>query len=100
MAHFVIQTDGEHGVLFVDGEQPKLFGELVGVDIHRTPLLDYYPLDFSPLNVRAREQPVITVTLRLPIGPRDTLTVVQGNRIEDVQGPTADHMPDVPSSGS
>lgn len=92
MAHFVIQTDGEHGVLLVDGEQPKLFGELVGAEIRRASLLDYHAIDDWPVSIRAREQACVTVTLRLPIGPRDTLTVIQGSKMEDVQGPTVDYV--------
>lgn len=100
MTHFVIQTDGDHGVLLVDGEQPKLFGELVGAEIRRPSPLGYHVIDPSPFSVRAREQTVVTVTLRLPIGPGHTLTLVQGNSIEDVQGPTADYVPDEPGSGT
>lgn len=100
MTHFVIQTDGEHGVLLVDGEQPKLFGELVGAEIRRGSLLDYHVIDPSPFGIRACERTVVTVTLRLPIGFGDTLTVVQGNNIEDVQGPTADYAPSAPGTGS
>ena len=90
MAHFVIHTDGEHGTLLVDGEQPKLFGDLVAVDIRHDLPLDNHDIDPWPLSIRARAQPVVTVTLRLPLSPSDTLTVVQGSRIEDVAGPTAD----------
>jgi len=90
VAHFVIQTDGEHGILLVDGEQPKLFGDLVAVDIRHNPPLDYHAIDPWPLSIRARAQPVVTVTLRLPLGPNDTLAVVEGPRVEDVHGPTAD----------
>lgn len=94
MAHFVIQTDGERGVLLVDGEQPEPFGALVAVEVHRNLPLGFGSRDWLPHVVQPREQPAVEVTLRLPIGPRDTLTVVRGNKIEDVQGPTADHVPD------
>lgn len=95
MPHFVIQTDGENGVLLVDGEQPDLFGRLVGAEI-RQPPPGAMRTDPNPYAALPRSEPVIEVTLRLPIGPNDTLTIVQGSRMEDIQGPTADYRPDAP----
>lgn len=87
MAEYVIHLDGDRGTLLVDGQQPELFGALVGVTVRRD-LLDVPPL--APLVVRARQLPVVEVTLRLPLGATDHLTVVQGSRIGDAYGPTAD----------
>jgi hypothetical protein len=90
MTHFVIQTDGDRGVLLVDGQQPELFGALVAVDVRRDPLLSPDIISMSPTSIRAAGRTVVEVTLRLPLGLNDTLTVVEGSRMEDVQGPTVD----------
>lgn len=85
MSKFVIRTDGKTGELVVDGKRVELFGELVGVDVRRDITRPSDPL-LSPMP----GLPVVEVTLRLPLKPTDTLTLLRDTQIEDVPGPTAD----------
>lgn len=85
MTEFTIQLIGERGTLLIDGRESDLFGELVGCDISRD-----VPLD-EPGRGMLRpvlRDPVVKVTLRLPLGRGDRLTLVRDTSIETLNGPT------------
>jgi hypothetical protein len=82
---YVISIDGETGTIFVDGEEPQLFGKVVGVDVKQP--LRALTADLNPYAIHASDRPVVEVTLRLPLGPNDTLTILRGPQVEDVRGP-------------
>jgi hypothetical protein len=88
MTEFVIRVDGELGELLVDGKKPELFGALVAVDVRRDVLR--IPGDgLLSSSLVAADRPIVEVTLRLPLGPNDRLTVLHGSGITEVNGPSA-----------
>lgn len=90
MTEFVIYLHGNQGTLLVDGEEPALFGELVGCEVRRMLPKPLMP-DASRFDrILACERPIVEVTLRLPLGSADHATLVRDNAIQDVDGPTGD----------
>ena len=86
----MIQIDGDFGALLVDGKPAELFGELAGCDIRRDLPECVPPFPAGPNRIGAITcLPVVEVTLRLPLGPADQLTLVRGTRIDSEAGPTA-----------
>jgi hypothetical protein len=91
MTEFIIQIDGEHGTLLVDGEEPALFGQLVGCEVRRELLLPkYLPSEMDVIT--PSPAPVVEVTLRLPLGLSDHVTLVRGTEIRGVHGPSGDYV--------
>lgn len=81
---------GPRGTLLVDGHEPDLFGELVGCKVERAAPLD--PPGQTPRLARIRQCRALTVevTLRLPMGHGDRLTLVRPERIDVYHGPTSE----------
>jgi hypothetical protein len=88
MTEFTIQLVGDRGVLLVEGRVSPLFGELVGCKIERIMPLDFTRPDPPPSHISALPKPVVEVTLRLPLGGNDRLTLVRDTSIETLNGPT------------
>lgn len=74
MTEFTIQLIGGRGALLIDGRESDLFGELVGCDISRD----------VPLEEPGRGM----LTLRLPLGRDDRLTLIRDTSITTLNGPT------------
>lgn len=85
MTEFTIQLIGERGTLLIDGRESDLFGELVGCDISRdVPLEEPSRGMLKPV----LRDPVVKVTLRLPLGRDDRLTLIRDTSITTLNGPT------------
>lgn len=90
MTEFLISLGGDHGALLVDGEPAPLFGALIGCDIKNlVPPLEYPGQASNPFDI-VRGHPVAEVTLRLPLGMGDHLTLVHDGTMRDLDGPTGD----------
>lgn len=90
MTDFVISIDGDRGHLTVDGEQPELFGDLVGCNVTH-PMLDLRSQpDTMPAVIPRPDRPVVDVTLRLPLTLDDRLTLLRDDGVKVVYGPTGD----------
>lgn len=85
MTHFTIQLTDGRGALLIDGHESDLFGELVGCDISRdVPLEEPGRGMLKPV----LRDPVVNVTLRLPLGRDDRLTLIRDTSITTLNGPT------------
>jgi hypothetical protein len=95
MTEFTIYLDGGHGTLLVDGEKAPLFGALVGCEVQRALQLPEYLSRPSLMDVVApspASSPTVEVTLRLPLGPNEHVTLVRDSTVRTVYGPTGDYI--------
>lgn len=93
MTEFVIHLSGDRGTLLVDGEQPELFGQLVGCEVRRDlPLQQHLPQPSSIDVITPLPAPTVEVTLRLPLGMNDHVTLVRDTTVQGVHGPSGDYI--------
>jgi hypothetical protein len=90
VTEFVVSLAGDRGVLTVDGRESDLFGELVACSIERGLPVEHTPGMSLPTRTGALPKPTVEVTLRLPLGRDDRLTLVRDTSIETHSGETSD----------
>lgn len=88
MTEFTIQLIGGRGTLLIDGRESDLFGELVGCDIRHDVPADPADAGRGPFLKPRLRDPVVEVTLRLPLGRDDRLTLIRDTSITTLNGPT------------
>jgi hypothetical protein len=95
VTEFVISLNGNHGTLLVDGEPALMFGALVGCEVqHALQLPEYLPrpLLMDVVAPSPASSPTVEVTLRLPLGPNEHVTLVRDSTVRGVHGPTGDYV--------
>jgi hypothetical protein len=93
VTEFVISLSGDHGTLLVDGEPAPLFGHLVGCDVRRDLPLPKHLSRPAPMEVvTPTPAPTVEVTLRLPLGMNDRVTLVHDGTVRGVRGPSGDYV--------